>query len=186
MTKSKEIRYKENPFLESLSIQTAGKRVSVNVMGSDDNVLVNQATGEVKGTVVTTFKQVDDEQFLKLFTKNIAHTFDLKAAGIKALTVLGFAMKDRIKCDRITLDMYLVADFLEAHKDRNPPLKLSESTFMRGLKELETAQIIAKAQKRGDYFINPSFIFNGDRIAFNMVIERQKKEEEQLNLLGND
>ena len=176
MTKSKEIRYKQNPFLDFLDIQTAGKRVSVNVMGSDDNVLVNQATGEVKGTVVTTFKQVDDEQFLKLFTKNIAHTFDLKAAGIKALSVLAFAMQDRIKCDRVTLDMYLVADFIEAHKDRDPPIKLSESTFMRGLKELENAQIIAKAQKRGDYFINPAFIFNGDRIAFNMIIERKNSD----------
>ncbi|EOB3604795.1 replication/maintenance protein RepL [Vibrio vulnificus] len=177
MSKSKEIRYKENPFLKALQITTAGKRVTVNVMGDDDNVLVNQSTGEVKGTVVTTYKAVDDEQFVKLFTQNIALTFSLNAAGIKAFNVLMFAMQSAIRTDLVALDKYMLEDFIEAHKDKKPPLKLSEATFMRGLKELENAQIIAKTMRRGQYFINPSFVFNGDRIAFNTVIERKKTLE---------
>ena len=62
----------------------------------------------------------------------------------------------------------MLQDFL-AQSD----LKLSFATFMRGLKELEDAKIIAKHRKRGDYFINPNFVFNGDRIAFSTVIEKK-------------
>lgn len=174
MTKIKEIRYKDNPFLTELNITTSGKRVTVNVMGDDENILVNQSTGEIKGTSVTTFRSVDDEQFVKLFTQNIALTFSLKAAGIKAFSVLAFALQKAIRTDRVTLDMYLIEEFLEDHADRDPPLKLSESTFMRGLRELEKSQIIAKTKKRGDYFINPAFVFNGDRVAFTTIIEKTK------------
>jgi hypothetical protein len=185
MSKSKEVRYKENPFLEALQITTAGKRVTVNTMGNEDNVLVNQETGEVKGTVVTTFKSVDDAQFVKLFSQNIALTFDLKASGIKAFNVLIFAVQGAIRNDTISLDKYMLEDFIAANSENDPPLKLSEATFMRGLKELEKAQIIAKTMRRGQYFINPSFAFNGDRIAFNTVIQRkkvaQKEEVKQIN-----
>ncbi|PVK27321.1 hypothetical protein C4840_24940, partial [Salmonella enterica subsp. enterica serovar Braenderup] len=52
------------------------------------------------------------------------------------------------------------------------PLKLSESTYRRGLTELCKAQIIAKSIKLGRYVINPNFVFNGDRIAFTTMIER--------------
>lgn len=174
MAKKAEVRYKENPFLEALHVTTAGKRVTVNVMGGDENILVNQSTGEVKGTMVTTYKAVDDEQFIKLFSQNIALTFDLTKAGIKAFNVLVFGVQNAIRTDIVSLDKYLLEDFITLHKDRNPPLNLSEATFMRGLKELEKAKIIAKTMRRGQYFINPSFVFNGDRIAFTTVIERKK------------
>jgi len=81
--------------------------------------------------------------------------------------------RDLIPLDRVSLD-----EFLEAHKDRKPPLQLSLSTFGRGLAELENAQIIAKHIRLGWYFINPNFVFNGDRIAFTTLIERKKAEEE--------
>lgn len=189
MTKEKVVRYKENPFIDALQVTTKGKKVTVNVMGGDENVLVNQSTGEIKGTMVTTYRKVDEAQFVKLFTQNIAMTFDLKAAGIKAFNVLMFSVQNKIKTDLVPLDKYTLEDFITYHEDQDPPvtLKLSEATFMRGLKELEKAQIIAKSVRRGSYFINPSFVFNGDRIAFTTVIERKKnKSEEQLDLLENN
>ena len=51
-------------------------------------------------------------------------------------------------------------------------LKLSYATLKRGINELEKAQIIAKTMRKGFYFINPNFVFNGDRIAFTTLIER--------------
>ena len=73
-------------------------------------------------------------------------------------------------------------DFIANYEDRKPPVKLSLSTFKRGLNELEEAQIIAKHMRPGWYFINPNFAFNGDRIAFTTIIEKNgttKKEEQQ-------
>ncbi|MGM6296660.1 replication/maintenance protein RepL [Vibrio parahaemolyticus] len=170
------IRYAENPFVGELNVPIATKNVKVSPIGKDENILVNQHTGEVIGTHVTTYKKVDSEEFVKLFTANIALTFDLTSAGIKAFNVLVHMMQKKgIQKDLVTLDKFTLEEFLEAHKDREPPLKLSQSTFKRGLNDLENAKIIAKHLRAGDYYINPNFVFNGDRIAFSTVIERKKR-----------
>jgi hypothetical protein len=168
-------RHKFNPFLSDMIVPVKNKQVRLSRLGREDNVLVNQGTGEILGTHVTTYKRVDGEQFVKMFTANIAMTFDLSSSGIKAFTVLMWAVQHRaLAKDELDLDGLTLVEFMEAHKDREPQLKLSSATFGRGLAELEKAQIIAKTLRQGRYFINPNFVFNGDRIAFTTVIERKK------------
>lgn len=170
------IRHETNPFLEGMIVPVKDQRVKISRMGKDENVLINQDTGEVQGTHVTTFRRVDADQFVKLFTANIALTFDLKAAGIKAFNVLLWILQNKsISKDLVPLDKFALDEFLKAHNDRKPPIKLSQPTFWRGLSELETAQIIAKHVRAGWYFVNPNFAFNGDRIAFTTLIERTSK-----------
>lgn len=167
------IRYDENPFVGDLVVPVKGQRVQISRLGRDDNVLVNQATGEVQGTHLTTFKKVDSEQFIKLFSANIGLTFELRSAGIKAFSVLVWTLQDKsISKDLVPLDKYVLEDFLKSQEKK---LALSMATFGRGLSELEDAKIIAKHKRQGWYFINPNFIFNGDRIAFTTVIERKRK-----------
>lgn len=171
---SKVIRHDRNPFIENMVVPIRGQAVRLSQLGKDDNILVNQATGEVQGTHVTTYRRVDAEQFVKLFTANIALTFDLKAAGIKAFNVLLWCLQNRaVEKDLIPLDKIVLDEFLAEHSDRKPPIKLSQPTFWRGLAELERAQIIAKHLRQGWYYINPNFAFNGNRIAFTTVIERK-------------
>lgn len=154
-------------------VPVGSKSVKLSPIGKDDNILINESTGEVKGTHVTTYKKVDKEKFVKLFTANIALTFELNAAGIKAFNVLMYAIQNQaINKDIVILDKFVLDDFLQTHK-----LQLSLPTFMRGLRELSNAQIIAKNVRRGMYFINPNFVFSGDRIAFTTVIERNNNEE---------
>lgn len=175
---SKVVRYDRNPFIENMVVPIRGQPVRLSKLGKDDNILVNQATGEVQGTHVTTYRRVDAEQFVKLFTANIALTFDLKAAGIKAFNVLLWCLQNRaVDRDLIPLDKIVLDEFLAEYSDRKPPIKLSQPTFWRGLAELEKAQIIAKHLRQGWYYINPNFAFNGDRIAFTTVIERKKAAE---------
>lgn len=175
------VRYESNPFIEGMVVPIKGQKVQLSRLGKDDNVLMNQSTGELHGTHVTTYRKVDSEQFVKLFTANVALTFDLKAAGIKAFNVLLWVLQNHsISKDLVPLDKFVLDDFLKAHDYRKPPIKLSQPTFWRGLAELESAQIIAKHIRQGWYFINPNFVFNGDRIAFTTVIEkRDQKEIEQ-------
>lgn len=178
--KVKPIRHDVNPFIEGMNVPIKGQRIRLSRLGADDNILVNQNTGEVQGTHVTSIKRVDSEQFIKLFTANIALTFELGSAGIKAFSVLAWTLQDRsISKDLVPLDKFVLDDFL---KSQNPPLKLSLATFGRGLSELEKAQIIAKHKRQGFYFINPNFVFNGDRIAFTTVIERKRADSEQERL----
>lgn len=167
-------RFKTNPFLQDMVIPVKGRQVRLSSLGKDANVLVDQNTGEVRGTHVTTFKKVDGEQFVKLFTSNIALTFDLSAQGIKAFSVLMWAIQNKaMSKDEVYLDSHTREDFINAHEGGDKPLRLSQPTFARGLAELAKAQIIAKAIRQGCYWINPNFVFNGDRIAFTTLIERK-------------
>jgi hypothetical protein len=172
-------RYKINPFIKNMMIPMKGRQVRLSPLGKGDNILINQATGEVRGTHVTTYKQVDGEQFVKIFTANIAMTFDLSAQGIKAFSVLIWALQHKaIAKDEIYLDVHTREDFIEAHKYEDKSLRLSQPTFARGLAELTKAQIIAKTLRQGVYWVNPNFVFNGDRIAFTTLIERKTMKNE--------
>ena len=166
----KEVRYESNPFLKNMVIPIGKKTVKISQLGCDDNIIVNQITGEVCGTHIATYKKVDSQNFVKLFTENIGLVFNLKSAGIKALTVLIFIIqKSAVNKDIVNLDSYTLKEFLKFNENT----KLSMTTFRRGLIELEESKIIAKALRKGHFFINPNFIFNGDRIAFSTIIEKE-------------
>lgn len=184
MSQSKVVRYKENPFLDKLVVRTRTKSVEVAPIGKKSDVYINEATGEVAGTEVRTYKKVDDAEFVKLFTANIALTFDLKSAGIKAFNVLMYTVQRKaIERDIIAFDHYTLEDFNDFHEK-----KLSLSTFKRGINELIKAQIIARNIRGGHFYINPNFCFNGNRIVFQTIIEKKEKgleydkKDEHINL----
>jgi hypothetical protein len=178
-------RHKVNPFIKDMLIPIGSKMIKISALGKDDNVLINQKTGEHHGTHVVARKRVDKDKFVKTFADYMAFTFDLTKAGNKALRVVMWAVKEQaIAKDVITLDKYSLEDFLEQHVNYKPTLKLSYPTFTRGLSELEKAKILAKTIRAGNYFVNPSCLFNGDRVAFTTVIERESEEQQELNLEG--
>lgn len=166
-------RYEKNPFIEGMIVPVSTKQVKLSKLGRDQNILVNQETGEIQGTHVTTYRKVDSEQFIKLFTQNIGLTFELNSSGIKAFNVLIWSVQySAISKDQVDLDHLTLEKFLKSQSERNPKISLSMATLKRGLRELEKSQIIARTLRPGRYFINPNFCFNGDRIAFTTLIER--------------
>lgn len=187
------LRHSTNPFLEHMVIPVGSKKVQIMPLGKDNNILLNQSTGEVTGTHVVATKRVDKAKFVKTFADYAAFTFDLTKAGNKALRVVMWAMQQGTPHkDQVILDKYTWEEFLNAHKDIDPPLTLSYPTFTRGLSELEKAKIIAKYVRAGTYYINPDVIFSGDRIAFTTVLEssgiattREIDENQQQLPLGN-
>lgn len=184
-SKLSSVRYKTNPFLTDMVLTLREKQVRLSRLGKENNVLINQETNERFGTHVVTHRYVDSEQFLKLFTRNIALTFDLSGSGIKAFTVLCWVVQNgAISKDEVALDAITHGEFLIAHTNWDPPLKLSLPTFKRGLVELEKAKIIAKTVRPGRYFVNPNFVFNGDRVVFSNVIEKRKNKMDELEAQG--
>jgi hypothetical protein len=174
-------RYKTNPFINGMEMVVGSKSVQISTLGRDDNILINQATGEVHGTHVIARKRVDRTKFVKTFADYMAFTFDLTKAGNKSLRVVMWATKQyAIGSDRVDLGKFTHEAFMEYYADSEPPLVLSYSTFTRGLAELERAKIIAKTTRVGHYFINPNCIFNGDRVAFTTLIEREAEEQHEL------
>ena len=178
----KTIRHKQNPFIDEMTINLAKKQVKISTLGEGDNILVNNETGEISGTHVVAYKKVDSTKFVKTFADYMSFTFDLSKAGNKALRVVMWAMqKDAIDTDILNLDKYTLENFIEKHKSIDPPMTLSLATFGRGLAEIEKAKIIAKSQRRGIYFINPNCMFNGSRIAFTTLIERDDSNTKEIN-----
>nr|MDN1465830.1 hypothetical protein [Escherichia coli] len=106
-------RYKSNPFLENMIVPVKGRQVKLSRLGKDNNILMNQSTGEFLGTHVTTYKQVDADQFIKIFTDNIAMTFDFTSAGIKAFGVLLWAVQHHaLSKDEVDLDSFILDAFI--------------------------------------------------------------------------
>ena len=168
------VRHTKNPFLAGFMVETRGKQVAVTALGAHNNVeVVNRNTGEVQGTQVVTYKKVDSAEFVKLFAKNIALTFDLGSAGIKAFNVVIWQVQTYgMNTDMLTIDSLTMGEFNRYHEKT-----LSIATLKRGLGELEKAKIIAKAARRGQYYINPNFVFNGNRIIFSTCIERDTSQD---------
>ena len=173
-TKDLSIRYETNPFIDDgFVIRTAKKQVEIYKGFANKSVLVNQHTGEISGTHVITHRKVDKEEFVKIFSKNIALTFELNRSGIKAFNVLIWAIQRKaLEKDVVILDMHTLSGFINENKVG----EFSLPTFRRGLSELESANIIAKTKRLGCYYINPSFVFNGNRIAFTNSIELDDKK----------
>lgn len=190
----KEIRYKENPFLGNIVVNKKSKAVTISTLGKDDNVLINQSTGEVQGTHITTYKEVDNSKFVKIFPALIGVQFGLKSAGVKVLTLLIWAVQESaIGKDLVLLDKYTLEKFIKHHMEQEEKeakleerevkqIKFSRPVFSRGLNELEENKIIAKAERAGYYYINPKFLFNGDLLAFTTVYKRSNKDERQGDL----
>lgn len=167
-------RFSKNPFTRDLVVPMKNKQVQISVLGADNNIVINQDTGEyLGGTSVITYKRVDQMQFIKLFTQNIRLAFELTQSGQKALYVLFWAVQNEAGRDLVLLDSYTLEEFLKVH----PELDMSLPTFKRGLAELVKAQILAMNARKGFYYINPNFIFNGDRVAFTTVLEREKDKD---------
>lgn len=157
-TKTGLIKYKENPFLEKevLTIKVKNRRVGV----ATGTALVDTKTGDTIGmTTIAQKVEVDAEEFVKLYTKDITVFFDLSPSGIKTFAILlREVQNEAINRDKV----YFRFDHLEL----TDVGQLSQAVFYRGIQELVKKQFIAKAVEPNWYFLNPSLIFNGDRARF--------------------
>jgi hypothetical protein len=170
MTEDKNIKkrggsilYERNPFMMELTTKT--KRIT-NKRG--DMMLVNSQTGEIQTSIAGFWEseEVDSTKFVKLFVKGVAALKELTNAGTKVFEVLYLKIQETIGQDQVYMS------FATIDQDITP---MSESTYMRGMRELIEKGFLAATPNIGLYWLNPSFIWNGDRLAF--VKEYWKKSD---------
>lgn len=151
------VRYKENPFLLPAveNTKSGSKRVTSN---KDKLLIISEKTGEqLAGAGFFHYQEVDKTQFLKLYVNGVKALTELSSSGTKVFEVLYRTVQDNINKDTIFLAFDLI--------DQNI-VTISESTFYRGMKELIEKKFIAETTTQNLYFINPDFLFNGDRLSF--------------------
>ena len=162
-------KYELNPFIDRLTVKTRGRKVTV----ARGSALVDMATGEIEGvTEIAQIVEVDEGQFVKLFTKDLALWFDLNKSGMRVFGALLIV----VQTSAIGRDMV----FFNVRSEALAAFKISKPTFYRGLDELIEKGFIARHLSPGWYFTNPSMFFNGNRARF--VREYRVKAPKQVDL----
>jgi hypothetical protein len=148
------VLYEVNPFMMEMTTRT--RRIT-NKRG--DMMLVSSETGEIQTQVAGFWEaeEVDATKFVKLFVKGVKALKELTNAGTKVFEVLYLAVQESIGKDQIYLSFNLVDQSLTP---------MSATTYVRGLKELIEKGFVAATPQIGIFWLNPSFVWNGDRLAF--------------------
>ena len=151
----KATKYEVNPFIDSLTIKTRGRKVTV----ARGSTLVDMNTGQIEGvTEIAQIVEVDEGQFVRLFTKDLAIWFDLNKAGMRVFGVLLTVVQN----SAIGRDLVYFDHGSEIAK----AFKITKTTFYRGIEELLEKGFIARHKSVGWYFTNPAMFFNGNRARF--------------------
>lgn len=163
------IFHKLNPFFVDALQNPREKKVITNYEG-DKLIVLDEDTGEVRPAGFYSKKKLDDERFVKVFIKGIRAFAELSASATKLFEVFYIEIQQNPNKDRVYVDFKMI---------ENQDI-MKRSTFMKSLNELIEKQFIARTDTQNWYFINPNFVWNGDRLVFAQEYERVSKEEYEL------
>lgn len=151
-------RYKENPFISGAAVNTKIGVKRINNKAGDKMLVINKGSGEVmaEGGFWHT-QEVDKSQFVKLFINGVKALKELTNAGTKVFEVMYLQVQENISKDVINLH------FVDIDQAVTP---MARATFNRGLSELIEKGFLAETLAQSRYFINPDFLWNGDRLTF--------------------
>lgn len=173
------VLHHDNPFMSGAGVQTRTRRIT-NKRG--DMMLVNR-DGVIQSEIAGFWEseEVDSTKFVKLFVNGVKALAELTSAGTKVFELLYIEMQTRIGKDQVYLS-YTALD-----EDRQ--LTISRATYKRGLSELIEKRFLAAMPAVGWYWVNPDFIWNGDRLAFvkeykRKVISKDEQIREELEQRG--
>ena len=179
-TKFGRLVFADNPFIENLCIEIRKKGITVAAGLS----ISDKDSNEIKAAAVATFKDVDTEEFLKIYTQNIRQIFELSLTAQKIIMPLMLEIQRNAKN---IAHVYFSLKIAQKNCLELGLKTISQQTFNRGINELIENSFIAMNDIGTNwYWINPNILFNGDRIRFiqNYRIKRNKEnnfEEENEN-----
>lgn len=155
-------KYRENPWIEKAAMEVAknkGYRI-LTAKGDEKKFIVGPQTGEIEGfSGFYTKIETDKTHFMKIYAEGIRAFTGLSTAGLKIFLLVydKITSNDGFNKDTILLNYEMLTD--EEKKE------FSIRTFQRGITDLIKHEFLAETMQAGVYFINPAYIFNGDRLA---------------------
>lgn len=158
--------YERNPFWQvSTEVKIGTKRVTMAA-----GCIVKPDTGEsIHMAGVHRIEEVDESQFVKLFTKNASLFFDLNRPAQKLIHFILVLYQDQPGKEGIWWTWKDCEDWIK----KNTIKGLSRASYHRALAELLQKKMIAESDRTNFYWINPHVFFNGDRMVF---IQEYRKE----------
>ena len=122
-------------------------------------MVINNETKEIVAPIAGFWhsEQVDISKFVKLYVNGVRAFRDLSNAGAKVFELLYLEVQQNVGKDVLWLN------FIDIDQNITP---IGKSTFMRGMRELIEKGFIAESIAQSKYFLNPDYMWNGDRLAF--------------------
>lgn len=160
-----QIAYKSNPFWEPSEIKIGKKFVKVA-----GGMHVSNEGESIQHSGIHTVENVDKEEFIKLYTKNVKAIFDLKPSGQRVLQYLIVELQKSPNADAIYLAWMGAEEYFSEHN-----VKLSRSSFYNSLKDLIEKGFLAESTRPNMFWFNPHLFFNGTRMTF--IKEYKLKEK---------
>ena len=158
--KKKEIRYLTNPFLKETAEESMrGYRRQYTNPNKNACLIIDPEDGDIKPAGFYMKKEIERNEFVKLYARGAAAMLNLSNAGQKVFYLVYNELYGKGGKDKT--EIQLAYEMLtETEKEL-----FKRATFYKGIKELVQARFLAMSKLKGYYFINPSYIYNGDRIA---------------------
>lgn len=170
--------YRDNPFIRASSGFSIMVRSGMEIIAGGLQI-TDKEDEEVSAGVIGKVQLVDTEEFIKLYTKNVALLFDLPSAAQKTLVAIFCAVQKTPGQAEIYLPYHMAQELYEKLGVEKIP---SQATFFRGVSYLIKVGFIAASYKgEGWYWTNPALLFNGDRIRFVTEYRQRRKEEKQIS-----
>lgn len=163
---------RENPFLQKLLVPVKSKNQAVAT--SKNDIIINTITGEHKDDALflASKKNVDAEEFVKLFQGSMAAIFGLSKAAQRVFSYI-FSIT---KPSQDTL-LFRVDDCKKATKYN------SVQTIYSGLAELLENEFIAKSDITNVFYINPQIFYKGDRLIILREYRKRRTKEKDSSQL---
>ena len=155
--KSLEYSPATNPLWKPMAVTIKAKK-----RGSAADV-VSIETGEVTGcAIIRRVEQVDDEQFVKVFSAGVAASFDLTKTAQRVFQIVLEAYQSTPMSGGYaeSVRLFWFGDGLDGKV-----VGLSKYTFNRGMRELLDKGFLAP-RSPNEYWVNPHLFFRGDRVMF--------------------
>lgn len=163
-----EYNPKENPLLSGFEVKTRTKKLVKTQIQSPD-----LGTGEVHSSNVFVTKELDEEQFVKVFSDGIRASYDLtKTAHRVFQAVLSEYENTPMSGGYVdTIHLQWFDGGLSGES-----IGMKEKTFRLGLRELLDKGFLSP-KIPNVYWVNPSLFFKGDRVRFirEFTVKRTKK-----------
>lgn len=160
-------RYATSPFMSATDMATRTRTKRLTNTQGDKMMMVGRDDGVIYGSAgFWTTTEVDKTQFVKLYVNGVKAFKDLTSAGTRVFEVLYLVIQENIGKDEIILA------YARVNQAISP---MSSKTFTRGLRELLEKSFIAEGLIPGVYFINPDYVFNGNRLT--LVQDYRQKEK---------
>ena len=174
------LAYPENPFWGKTEVKIGSKIVKISggkhISGEGESI---------SHSGIHIVRDIDENEFVKIYTKNIKAIFDLKPTAQRVLQYLIIELQKTPNADAV----YLAWVGAEEYFSENH-IQSSRASFHRALNELIQKGFLAESTKPNMFWFNPSLFFNGNRLTF--IYEYKKnslkdiEKEIDLNSITSD